>query len=194
MTSELRLDRIEFQDIKVKVNNKAKRVVEENVPQLRVDFEKYNLYHRSKVIFPDTEVNDPRHFALTYGVKLESKNGKDLMPYEIEIEALAFLNYDGDELQGADRFRAVRFTGYQMLHGAIREMISNLTARSRHGLLQLPSRNFNPIAKREAEEDERERVEQAAQQSAPPPIATPKRKVAAIKKSPSTAKRSTKSD
>lgn len=154
MTSELRLDRLEFQDISLRVNSKAKRVMESHVPQLRIDFDKYNLYHRSNLLFPDAEVADPRHFALTYGVKLESKNPDEPMPYDVEIEALALLHYLGDDLSGAERFRAVRFSGYQMLHGAIREMVANLTARSRHGLLQLPSRNFNGIAKREADEDE----------------------------------------
>lgn len=157
MTSELGLDRLEFHEIKIRANQKAKSALESHVPQLRIDFEKYNLYHRSKIAFPDSEVEDPRHFAVTYGVKLESKAG-ELMPYEIEVEAMALLNYMGDDLKGADRFRAVRFSGYQMLHGAIREMVANVTARSRHGLLQIPSRNFNGLAKREANEDEAERV------------------------------------
>ena len=157
MTSELSLDRLEFHEIKIKANNKAKSAMERHVPQLLIDFEKYNLYHRSKIAFPDSEVNDPRHFAVTYGVKLESKAG-ELMPYEIEVEAMALLNYRGDGLTGADRFRAVRLSGYQILHGAIREMVANFTARSRHGLLQIPSRNFNGVAKREADADEAERV------------------------------------
>lgn len=161
MTSELGLDRLEFHEIKIKANNKAKSAMEGHVPQLQIDFEKYNLYHRSKIVFPDSEVNDPRHFAVTYGVKLESKTD-ELMPYEIEVEAMALLNYRGDDLKGADRFRAVRFSGYQILHGAIREMVANFTARSRHGLLQIPSRNFNGVARREAEEDEAERVVHAA--------------------------------
>lgn len=170
MTSELRLDRLEFQDIKIKANNKAKRVMEDHVPQLHIDFEKYNLYHRSYLIFPETDLKNPRRFAFTYGVKLESKNPEEPMPYSVEIEALAFLHYLGDELSGADRFRAVRLSGYQILHGAIREMVANLTARSRHGLLQIPSRNFNGIAKREADEDEASRLKtlQAKEQELEP--------------------------
>lgn len=162
MTSELGLDRLEFQEVKIRANSKAKSVTESHVPQLRIDFEKYNLYHRSRIAFPDSEVDDPRHFAFTYGVKLESK-ADELMPYEIEVEAMALLNYKGDELKGAERFRAVRLSGYQMLHGAIREMVANVTARSRHGLLQIPSRNFNGLAKREADEDEAGRVAHAVQ-------------------------------
>lgn len=160
MTSELSLDRLEFHDIRIKANTKAKSTMEGHLPQLRIDFEKYNLFHRSKIAFPDSEIDDPRHFAVTYGIKIESKTD-ELMPYEIEVEAMALLHYRGDGLAGAERFRAVRFSGYQILHGAIREMVANFTARSRHGLLQIPSRNFNGIAKREAEEDEAERVVQA---------------------------------
>jgi len=157
MTSELSLDRLEFHEIKIKANPKAISVLENHLPQLRIDFNKYDLYHRSKIAFPDSEVENPRHFAVTYGVKLESKPG-ETMPYDIEVEAMALLNYQGEDHAGADRFRAVRFSAYQMLHGAIREMVANLTARSRHGLLQIPSRNFNRIAKHEADEDEAERL------------------------------------
>lgn len=161
MTSELSLDRLEFHEIKIKTNNKAKSAMEGHIPQLRIEFEKYNLYHRSGILYPDSEIENPRHFAVTYGVKLESKQD-ELMPYEIEVEAVALLNYQGDDLTGADRFRAVRFSGYQMLHGAVREMVANLTARSRHGLLQIPSRSFNGLAKRESEEDEAERIKRIA--------------------------------
>jgi preprotein translocase subunit SecB len=79
-------------------------------------------------------------------------------PYEIEVEAVGYFRYvGGDEFKGVDRFRAVRFSGYQILHGAIREMVSNLTARARHGLWHLPARNFGDIAKTQAEEDEERR-------------------------------------
>lgn len=165
MTSSISLERIEFTDLHIKCNTDAEAKQHEGFCQLKVDFSKYHLYHKSSLSYPSSEVSDPRHFALSYGVKLESKEEDAVMPYDIEIEAIAFLEYEGELLQGADRFRAVRMSGYQILHGAVREMIATQTARFHHGLLQLPARNFNLLAKNDSEQDEVARTKEIERQN-----------------------------
>jgi len=159
MTSQLLLDRLEFLTVNIRCNVKAEVARDEVFPQLNVDFENYNLLLRSGLQYDPQSANDPRHFALTYGIKLEPKKGENTVPYEVEVDAVAFLRFEGDEHVGQDRFRAVRMSGYQILHGAIREMVANVTSRSRHGTMQLPARNFNARAKADAESDEKLRLE-----------------------------------
>jgi hypothetical protein len=97
---------------------------------------------------------------LTYAIKLDPTIQENIiLPYFVELEAVGYLRYVGDDnFQGVDRFRAIRFTGYQMLYGAMREMLCNLTARSRHGIWQLPARSFHDVAREQAENDEKERL------------------------------------
>lgn len=161
----LLLDRVEFSVIKVESLH-GEFPLDPGFPQLAIDPEKVNYLTRSELIFPEDQAVDPRHFALTYGVKV---NRDDVpmdrgSPYEIEVEAVGYFRYvGGDEFKGVDRFRAVYFSGYQILHGAIREMVCNLTARGRHGLWHLPARSFGSIAKEHAERDEERRQQLLAQ-------------------------------
>lgn len=152
MSGELLLDRLEFSTVNIRCNIKAEAQRDPNFPQLQVQFDKYKPSRRSSLHYDPASAEDPRVFALTYGVKFESD--KELMPYDIEVEAIAFFHYEGDGHVGVDRFRAVRMSGYQILYGAIREMVANISARSRHGCIQLPARNFNARAKEDAESDE----------------------------------------
>lgn len=140
----LLLDRVEFSTIKIEANA-GEYSQDDNFPQLATNQEEIEVLTRSDLIYPPDQVHDPRHFVLTYGVKIEKGEDKDqqLVPYDIEIEAAGYFRYvGGDEFKEERRFRAVRFSGYQILYGAIREMVSNLTARGRHGLWHLPARNF----------------------------------------------------
>lgn len=158
-TQILLLDRVEFSTIRVKAGS-GDFSQDENFPQLAVEPENVHFLTRSDLIYPPEQIEDPRHFVLTYGVKIARKDGdeKDALPYEIEIEASGYFRYvGGEEFKEERRFRAVRFSGYQILYGAIREMVCNLTARSRHGLWHLPARNFGAIAEARANEDEAER-------------------------------------
>jgi hypothetical protein len=169
MSSQLLLlDRVEFSTIKVE-SLRGNFPLDQSFPQLAIDPEKVNFLTRSELIFPEDQASDPRHFALTYGVKVsrEDAPADQVPPYEIEVEAVGYFRYMGDDAyQGADRFRAVYFSGYQILHGAIREMVCNLTARGRHGLWNLPARSFGGIAKERAEQDEERRQQLLARASA----------------------------
>lgn len=161
MSSQLLLlDRVEYSTVKIVATDGDDRFkLNNNFPQLEFDFSKVGFLTRSNLGYPHEEAEDPRHFALTYGVKIDDERDKGIaIPYSIEVEVVGFFRYvGGDEYKGADRFRAVRFSGYQILYGAIRELVCNLTARGRHGIWQLPARTFGAISQQRADEDEAER-------------------------------------
>lgn len=164
----LLLDRIEFSTIKVE-SLRGNFPLDQSFPQLAINPDEITFLTRSELIFPEDQVTDPRHFALTYGIKVNRSDTPEnqFSPYEIEVEAIGYFRYVGDaEYQGVDRLRAVYFSGYQILHGAIREMVCNLTARGRHGLWHLPARSFGGIAKERAEQDEERRQQLLIQATA----------------------------
>lgn len=157
----LALDRVEFDSIKIEAKD-GEFSLDEVFPQVSLELEKFPVQTRSDLFYPDDQAEDPRVFILTYGIRIgvEEGNSDLLLPYSLEIEAVGYFRYlGGDEFQGVDRFRAVRFSGYQILYGAIREMICNLTARGRHGLWHLPAKNFSEFARVRSEEDEEIRQE-----------------------------------
>lgn len=177
----LLLDRIEFSTIKVESAKNGEFERSSDFPQLEFDFEKADFLTRSSLSYPPEEAEDPRHFSLRYGVKIDEADQKEFKtPYSIEVEVVGFFRYTGgEEFKGMDRFRAVRFSGYQILYGAIREMVCNLTARGRYGIWQLPARHFQGVAKIKAEEDEKRRIDFIASKSvdvAPKKVARRSRK------------------
>jgi preprotein translocase subunit SecB len=172
----LLLDRVEF----VKINVEAlpgKYALDENFPQIVNDPEKIKVLTRSELMYPPEQLDDPRVFVLLYGVKVEADSkSESVPPYAIEVEAAGYFRYvGGEEFSGEHRFRAVRFSGYQILYGAIREMVSNLTARGRHGLWHMPARNFGRIAEQRAKDDEVQRQSALAARSEPVSLAPPKK-------------------
>lgn len=163
----LLLDRVEFTKISVEANS-GSFLLDKTFPQLAVDPEGVEVLTRSDLLYPPDQLEDPRVFVLIYGVKISSDaEGNGIRnPYNIEVEAAGYFRYvGGDEFSGEHRFRAVRFSGYQILYGAIREMVSNVTARAKHGLWHLPARNFGRIAELRGKEDEARRQAQLAQQA-----------------------------
>lgn len=155
---KLLLDRIEFSIIKVESVEDDSFKLDEFFPQLEFDSDGVNFLSKSSLAYSPEEDDDPRHFRISYALKADPESSEVKIPYSLEVEAVAFLRYvGGDDFSGADRFRAVRFSGFQILHGAIREMVSNLTARGRHGIWNLPARNFGELARDKANEDEQAR-------------------------------------
>ncbi|MGE0232301.1 MAG: hypothetical protein AB7L76_05575 [Burkholderiaceae bacterium] len=186
-TQLLQLDRVEFLTVSVRAND-GDFQIDESFPQVANKSERLSVLTRSQLHFPEEQVGDPRIFVLVYGLKIESDRQKEKSPtpYDIEVEVAGYFRYTGgDEFTGADRFRAIRLSGYQILYGAIREMVCNLTARSRYGLWHLPARNFATVAKERAEEDEATRQEMlGAQVVQTPANQRGKRKKVAAKRSP----------
>lgn len=157
----LLVERIEFNAVKIEVSKSAQPQRDKVFPQLDVDFSKLEVLVRSQLHYPDQELEEPTHFKFVYGIKIgePEESGKISPPYCVEIEAVGFFRYIGNDAHvGVERFRAVRFTGYQILYGAMREMVANITARGPSGLWHLPGRNFTSVAKAMAEKDEEERL------------------------------------
>lgn len=171
----LSIDRIEFDAIKISAND-GEFHSDLVFPQIEFDFKDVSFLTMSDLVYPEEEIHDPRHFVLVYGVKIEVEEGKPSPPYSFEIAARGYFLYEGDgQFVGADRFRAVRFSGYQVLHGAIREMVCNLTARGRHGLWHLPARHFGAMALKRAEADEQQRQSRLADLHSTESLSKPKR-------------------
>lgn len=160
--ASLSLDRLEFTKIHVVANPKFDPSSEEAncaYPQLNFNFSGVNFVRRTRVNFPDDEAADPRHFQVVFSMTaLEKDQEKKTLPYEFDVEVIAYLTYLGSEMHGVDRFKAVRYSAYPMLYGAIREMVSTTSARSSHGMLQLPSADFRKSALSDAEKDEERRL------------------------------------
>ena len=153
----LLVERIEFEVVKVEASRTAEIQMHESFPQLNCDFTKIEVLVRSQLDYPDSEAEDPTHFRFLYGVRAGKPTKSETVapPYTIDMEAVGYFRYvGGDAHIGVERFRAVRFTGYQILYGAIREMVANVTARGPNGLWHLPGRNFHGVAKVMAEKDE----------------------------------------
>ncbi|RQT69578.1 hypothetical protein DF029_21525 [Burkholderia cepacia] len=131
---------------------------EQSGQQLSFSFDGVNFRRRAQLRFPSDEAADPKHFFCKFGFQVAKDDQKEkVIPYEIDVEVEAFFTYLDDSLKGADRFRGVRLTAYQMLYGALREMVSNLTARSTFGMMQLPSADFREAARIDSEADEKRR-------------------------------------
>lgn len=174
--SSLSLDRLEFVKIQVSANPKFDPNTDRGTcayPQLNYDFSGVNFVRRTKVNFPDDEAKDPRHFQVIFSMAVLGRDqNKKVLPYEFDIEAVAYLTYLGSDMHGVDRFKAVRYSAYPMLYGAIREMLSTTTARSSHGMLQLPSADFRKSALTDAEKDEERRVSLLGPSDSSPPQVT----------------------
>ncbi|WP_143066166.1 protein-export chaperone SecB [Burkholderia cepacia] len=90
-------------------------------------------------------------YALTMGIRLLGAEGK-VAPYRIDVKCVGYFNIltkaFPDEARRQD---VVVVNGASMLYGTIREMVSNITARSWHGELLLPSMNFGNDAPNKVE-------------------------------------------
>ncbi|WP_155634958.1 hypothetical protein [Burkholderia cepacia] len=158
--SSLTLERLEFSKIHVETNFDFQPSEDGVGPQLSFDFNGVNFRRKAVLRYPIEEAADPKHFYCMLGFKVAKEDQKDtVVPYELDLEVGAFFTYEDDAFKGADRFRAVRLSAYQMLYGAIREMVSNTTARLTYGMMQLPSADFRHASKVDSETDEKRRKE-----------------------------------
>lgn len=86
---------------------------------------------------------DHRHWRLTLTVRFGPADSGKTVAYSGELTVVG-------EFKVAEEFPLdrcpllVNVTAASILYGACREMLANLTARSRHGLLSLPSISFAP--------------------------------------------------
>lgn len=148
------LDRVSFERVHIDPTDGHFKI-SEVFPQIELEKNDFSIAMKGDLFYPDEQLNDPRNFTLVYGVKIDDVGDNARYPYKIDVVAVGYLRYNGDdEFSGIDRFTAVRFSGYQILHGAVREIVCNLTARNRHGMFSIPSCNFFGLAREHAQLDE----------------------------------------
>ena len=92
-----------------------------------------------------------------FGVKLTLRVGpKDdsEAPYRVEIavRGVVCMHLTQDTGQAEERRVRALVNGVSLLYGVVREMVTNITARSIHGQMLLPSLNFSDLALHKPEE------------------------------------------
>lgn len=153
----LSIDKVEFVHVKVEANPSFEGEYSLEFLQLDFPFKGVLFRRRMTLQYDKDKAEDPKDFIFGLNIILVNDEGTESpveLPYSVDIKAIVYLRYKSDTLHGMELFRAVRATGYVILYGAIREMVSNLTARGSHGIWSLPSANFNEAAQEEAEQDE----------------------------------------
>lgn len=154
--SVFNLLRLEFTHFEVERNREfSADKAAESFPQIDFEFNNVNFEFGAQLLYPDNELDDPRHFtvAASFAVR-QSMQDDVVLPYSVTLQGSAFLYFKGEHT-GMERFRAVRATAYMMLYGAFREQVANFTSRSSHGLWFLPAPTFNEKADLDAAEDVR---------------------------------------
>lgn len=108
------------------------------------DLEGVELFTEVTVGYPDNEAEDPRKFmvSLRFAILNEAENKKQA-PYTIDIQAQGWFEVR-PEVAITARTELVRVNGASMILGAMRELVSQLTARSGFGPLLLPTLRFHP--------------------------------------------------
>lgn len=158
--ASLSVDKVEFVHVKVESNPDYSGDFSDSLRQLDFSFNGVFFKRRTMLKYDKNTCADPKDFIFGLSIRLSKEEDDEdsvVLPYFIDVRAVVYLQYMADTLSGMELFRAVRATGYSILYGAIREMVSNLTARSTHGLWTLPAADFNAAAHDEAERDERQR-------------------------------------
>lgn len=157
----LSVEKIEFLKIGVDANSNFDGQFSHELHQLDYKFKGVKFVRQVQLSFPDEDLEDPRYFSFSLRLILLQENQSEdaVLPYNIDVQAVAYMHYRAKNHNGADRFRAVRATGYSILYGAIREMVSNLTSRGPHGMWMLPAADFNEASQDESLRDEAERIE-----------------------------------
>lgn len=156
----LSVEKVEFNKVSVEANPGFDGQFSVDLKKLDYNFKGSKFYRTVSLGYPEDQSDDPRFFSFTMNLVLSSEhqNPEVILPYSVDVKATAYMRYTSDRHQGEARFTAVRATGYAILYGAIREMVSNLTARGPHGLWMLPAADFNEAAKEEAVQDEADRL------------------------------------
>lgn len=92
-----------------------------------------------------------------FGVRLTLRVGPkedSVAPYQVQVSVRGVVRMHLTQASGQAEERRVRalVNGVSMLYGVVREMVSNITSRSAHGQLLLPSLNFADLAKHMADD------------------------------------------
>ncbi|MCP2054376.1 UNVERIFIED_ORG: hypothetical protein J3D59_004236 [Pseudomonas fluorescens] len=168
--ASLSISKVEFIHIRVESNSDFDGEHSSEFHQLDFPFDGVLFKRRMSLQYDKAKSDDPRTFIFGLSIMLEEDEDDPdckALPYNVDIKAVVYMKYMSNQFTGMERFRAIRATGYSILYGAIREMVSNLTARGPNGMWSLPSADFNSTASEEAVVDEKRRQEYIAKQSIP---------------------------
>jgi len=133
-TSPLRLELHEF----LAIDLSASEAVNPEGPhqlQTQREFEAHN--------------EDPLQYKVILRVNITPEDEKEPCPYKGSIAVVGYFSIAAAYPE-EKRSDLIKVTGSSMLYGACREMIANFTARSRHGILSIPSISFVPPEARKA--------------------------------------------
>ena len=96
------------------------------------------------------QLNEEKSYS-DYSVLLKLRVGPkevNQAPYEVQVSVSGVVRMHLSQAVGQDEERRVRalVNGVSLLYGVIREMVSNITSRSVHGQLLIPSLSFADLA------------------------------------------------
>ncbi|CAB3850978.1 hypothetical protein [Achromobacter animicus] len=101
---------------------------------------------------------------LVLEIEINDTVGRVFAPYNIKVSAWGAFEFRDTDTSEADALDLVVVNGASMLYGAIREMVSTLTARMPNRQLMLPTATFldhKPSAKATASGDKRKPAKKA---------------------------------
>lgn len=120
----------------------------------------------------DDQRANPLEFFVSLQLKVNNEKGTEC-PYSFDVEAVALLELNED-LPPARREELAEVDGLAIVYGALRELVTTLTARMEYGPLVLPGVNFQDHATRKAIGDSsRKAGPEALADVNSPPIVTP---------------------
>lgn len=94
----------------------------------------------------DPNPENPRQWMVDLAVEFGTPADSEPAPYSGKVEVRGWFTVAG--AFPVERIPAlIEVTACSILYGACREMVANLTARSAHGILSIPSISFEPVAK-----------------------------------------------
>ena len=89
---------------------------------------------------PEGDESDSRSFVIALGVALDPEEEKSV-PYKIDISAVGFIEM-AQQVEKEKRRDLALVNGASLVYGAIRELVTTLTARCVAGPLVLPTADF----------------------------------------------------
>lgn len=99
----------------------------------------FHLNQDFRPIKPE-EGDEPVGYVVSLGIKVDNTEGK-LSPYKIDVLALGVVEVS-KKLENEKRSNIAAVNGMSLVFGAIREIVTSITARSLPGPLVLPTMDF----------------------------------------------------
>jgi preprotein translocase subunit SecB len=143
--SPLQMKQLLFTKIKVEAYDYPEETETPWAPTF--DFDGVTINTEVMTATQEGQEEDPRNFLVMVKISIpNAPNTQKNSPYTVEIHAQAWFEISSD-FEKEKRESIIAVNGSSMIVGAIREMLTQLTARSLFGPLTLPSLRFHPDTK-----------------------------------------------